>query len=834
MIEIENKKVPHSFRNKYLRNSGSVSFSTTTPTPINGGGANIDVLKIDDGRTVSDENVFSSLRALLEIKSRIISLHDTDTIPSDDNTFSSLRAISEILSRIIKDGDTKTELSDENVLSSLRIKKELNAISQKLIDAIESLKELYLSKVNSDTAKGHIILDSGATSDLLQSKEFSNGALGSGYLIKRDPKTGKSYIEVDELYVRLKAIFDSIEIKESQHVSGQQILSCASIKCTKVDNIKELALRDINDIELYDINDVQLLSSERRYRCYFTADDGEKAVFSQFVVGDFAQCRQFNIKEGAYEGVSNRYYWRYVVAVGDDYIDLSVDDCAPNSDIPQAGDTIIQLGNRTDPSRQNAILLSAYGDNAPITQMLQGIDSYSLEGKAVKDEGFDSVSQLFYSNNYGRSYIGTRDGSSYIKYTPEDGVEVSGAILLQSQEGKVWAVSNKGLNIVGDESGAHLELSPDTCDLRVYNEENKVCTIVEGNEYNNIDDIYNQDVPILTALEPSVMQTHMANIDTNISPVTESVSKYIDFSPISESYFDVVGETTIQYKYYYAYTLLFNGRATGKASIKVEVIRYENGDFNTPIESYVLLNREHSEETGADTFVSSIKLNIVLPVAGRYKLKCSLVSSINLKNEGDTRLVSRIRLTHFEVKAIPSGYVSRIFANGMTMGDKRGNNITLINRDYDAWGKYLQMDIENDSAGIKVTNTKLLGKSRGFMGSNAVPYGIIPRILACGYINITANYNPSLYNVHTADGATLSVSKISIGKYKVTFPEEWHQYQLGANGYVTLTGYDYIPNSSGKPAIATLLNLDVEGFTVAISNGASLADGECFFELKLF
>ena len=52
MIEVENKKVPHSFRNKYLRNSGSVSISTTTPTPINGSGANLDVLKIDDGRTV--------------------------------------------------------------------------------------------------------------------------------------------------------------------------------------------------------------------------------------------------------------------------------------------------------------------------------------------------------------------------------------------------------------------------------------------------------------------------------------------------------------------------------------------------------------------------------------------------------------------------------------------------------------------------------------------------------------------------------------------------------------------------------------------------------------
>lgn len=110
MIEIENKKVPHSFRNKYLRNSGSVSFSTSTPTPTNGGGVTLDVLKVDDRRVVSDDNVFSSLRTLLEIKSRIIALGNIDTALSNDNTLSSLRIMNEILSRIIAEDDTKNKI----------------------------------------------------------------------------------------------------------------------------------------------------------------------------------------------------------------------------------------------------------------------------------------------------------------------------------------------------------------------------------------------------------------------------------------------------------------------------------------------------------------------------------------------------------------------------------------------------------------------------------------------------------------------------------------------------------------------------------------------------
>ena len=99
----------------------------------------------------------------------------------------------------------------------------------------------------------------------------------------------------------------------------------ASIECTKVEKISEALLYDANGFRLYDVDGKALLSSIATggvYRCYFTTDDGEKAIINQFAAGDMAQCRQFNIKEGVYENVSNRYYWRYVLAVGENYIDL--------------------------------------------------------------------------------------------------------------------------------------------------------------------------------------------------------------------------------------------------------------------------------------------------------------------------------------------------------------------------------------------------------------------------------------------------------------------------------------------------------------------------------
>lgn len=250
----------------------------------------------------------------------------------------------------------------------------------------------------------------------LESKTFVGGALGSGFQLKQNAD-GQTYLEVDRMYVRLKAYFDSLEIREISHIGGQLLLTAASMKCSHVEVIEPQPVFYIDGTrKVY--SDGRLAYTAARYRCYFNADDGDAAVVNQFVIGDFAMCRQFNIKAGVHENVSNRYYWYEVVGVGDNYIDFSQGQCDEGSDIPQAGDTIVQLGNRNDPYRQNAILLSSVGDNAPFKALYQGINDYSLDGKAIIEEGFDAHSHQAYRKTYGKEYIGSPDGRSYIDYDP--------------------------------------------------------------------------------------------------------------------------------------------------------------------------------------------------------------------------------------------------------------------------------------------------------------------------------------------------------------------------------------------------------------------------------
>lgn len=224
---------------------------------------------------------------------------------------------------------------------------------------IEALSKFFIRKDRPDEAGFLIKFLGGLFSDYIQSMNFSSGALGEGFVIKVDSKTGKSYIEVDELFVRIKAMFSELEIKKLSYAGGNYMFTAAGMKCGKVEEHEDF------------------------WRCYLLVDDGETAIENPFKEGDQIRFQDFNIKPGIYENVSNRYYWRLCVGVGEDYIDLSKTDCDANSDIPQEGDSLVQLGNRTDKKRQNAITLSVYGDDAPSIHQYAGIDSYSLAGKEV-------------------------------------------------------------------------------------------------------------------------------------------------------------------------------------------------------------------------------------------------------------------------------------------------------------------------------------------------------------------------------------------------------------------------------------------------------------------
>ena len=100
---------------------------------------------------------------------------------------------------------------------------------------IEALSKFFIRKDRPDEAGFLIKFLGGLFSDYIQSMNFSSGALGEGFVIKVDSKTGKSYIEVDELFVRIKAMFSELEIKKLSYAGGNYMFTAAGMKCGKVE-----------------------------------------------------------------------------------------------------------------------------------------------------------------------------------------------------------------------------------------------------------------------------------------------------------------------------------------------------------------------------------------------------------------------------------------------------------------------------------------------------------------------------------------------------------------------------------------------------------------------
>lgn len=259
---------------------------------------------------------------------------------------------------LIRSYDNVTPASDLNAFSALR------ALRQ------------FVNAVDDDDVAGLLKFAKG-----LQSAGFMEGSFGRGFELMKD-RNGRSYFEVDEIFVRMRAVFESLEIKHVSHVGGENILSPAGIECYRVETVPaQTGLRSSDGADLLDKDGEQLTAKATDtnvYRCYFKTTDGERTIYNQFAVGDLALCREFNTMKNADGTTLGRYYWRAVVGVGTDYIDLSITDCLEGSDAPMKGDTIVCLGNKSDKARQNAVVVSSYGVGSPSIKMYQGIKTFAL------------------------------------------------------------------------------------------------------------------------------------------------------------------------------------------------------------------------------------------------------------------------------------------------------------------------------------------------------------------------------------------------------------------------------------------------------------------------
>ena len=200
--------------------------------------------------------------------------------------------------------------------------------------------------------------DTGTITDLTTQTHNTQSLTAKG--VDTERLTGKDIV-VDNLTVNKAAHFFSLSIDEIKATQGQIIVTPAS---AIIEKVEVLASGD--------------------YKCWWKNTDNQTTTTQTFNAGDFVVCQTFNTGQ-------SRYYWRLCTEAGGsdgwNYITLSKTDKDPASvSEPMKGDNIVQLGNRTDTTRQAAIIISAYNTGyldktvvAPSIVQYQGINDYNLE-----------------------------------------------------------------------------------------------------------------------------------------------------------------------------------------------------------------------------------------------------------------------------------------------------------------------------------------------------------------------------------------------------------------------------------------------------------------------
>lgn len=247
----------------------------------------------------------------------------------------------------------------------------------------------------------------------IKSLEYNNAAEQGFSIEKEDPNRDEYHQYITNLTVWGKMTMNELEVMKRTYAGGTIYLSPAGGKIAKVVPVYW-------DDEKSGWKETASDAAAVGWKCYLLADDGTAATENLWREGDQVRCQTMGriaaggIGQGS---AANKSYWRTILEHGvsqqnekiydqedhelfggqrfawivigkhSEQLDEYAEENAPaeTRDIPEEGDVIVLDGSRTDPDRQNVLLLESHGSYAPRLVGYHGIDSYSHANKDVCD-----------------------------------------------------------------------------------------------------------------------------------------------------------------------------------------------------------------------------------------------------------------------------------------------------------------------------------------------------------------------------------------------------------------------------------------------------------------
>lgn len=666
----------------------------------------------------------------------------------------------------------------------------------------------FFSRYNIDN-DGNFVTDKENMVDILAELQVENKSRFT------DDMTATS-ITVDYLTVTKLAHFFKLMIDQVKASKGQIIITDANAKIDFVESYKNENNEDITRLWWKAQSDEEPIS------------DHTQTLLNEFEVDDQILCQTLNTGTANWSEENpdlksfNKYYWVVCIGVGNNikkdwseytpnynlrngfynYVDIKESGPCDGEFTPAIGDEIVQLGNRSDTTRQAAIIISAYNNayldkeiKAPAIVQYDGINDFQIEKHRL-----NVISKGF--NRFMGSYL-TPDGKTDIVDKFGD-IETTTSNrfseIQQTIDGITTKVSNNKTSIdtltgkvtTNEENISKLDQKADRIQAQV--EQNQ--TSISGDLTTINNNIANLQVKA-DGIQTTVSQ-HTTKIDDLTGKVTENTTNISKIDQKADSIQSTV--TKIDGDYVTSSQL---------TQTSTEILAQVSNTYIKINDGKVIINAAVDEKTGEirDDIDSikrgNIELNGNTTINGNLTIQNATDGLTLVGTGGTTEIRSKDIGNFFDYIKNPEQYFEAVQTSGAGMQMYQDGN------------SYKEMFV-NDNVDAKQTisipaNTQVLWDNTGyaFAAQSRYNMGFVPNVVH------EDNSGQMRIKVQTPDGATTFIQfTVKELNYIWTFVNEETGALIHSDANVIKGSFDVGANAIPKCRVRIQIYVKVDRWEV--------------------
>lgn len=358
----------------------------------------------------------------------------------------------------------------------------------------------------------------------------------------------------------------------------------------------------------------------------------------------------------------------------------------------------------------------------------------------------------------------------------------------------------RGTNIIGSPDGQRVVISPDSKDIKIFDDSNKNVLRIDGASKDSLNDLFSQNIPTINiknipASVPSQEREYMVDITDPIY---------------------VTGNVALDGRFFGGYT------SSSPNTIFVEIIlkAYSDSSLQNIIYADYIYSKVVSYKT-EHTF-NDEKFTGFL-VSGYNVLSLRLAMSYQYSHS--------FSINNMSITPVVNEYLSSLFANGISLGTSSKNLFSVMNRRVNGINS-IQAILSDGTSGLRLDSNGLQSLRNG-------RWGMVPSIICYGRAYSTPS-NAYIRRCKSYNGDIPTITRMSstLGYLRMNIPSSWT-----ADGFsestvqIMLTGYGQSANGSASNMSeflikATVLSVTSSYVYIGLSDDDTGNDGEFYFEMK--